>query len=435
MSVTAGDNSDAAGRNGAKMESGVMRSRLPRHRTIAPAWVLVAGDFHREGGMDRANAEFAAYLCAAGVPVHLVSYRVDSELAAHSNVQVHLARRIAGAHFLAQRQLDRLGRAVAAKVIAHAPGARVLVNGVNCEWPDINWVHYVHQEWLTSPSGAPLWFRLKHGIDGCSNSRKELRVLKAARIVIANSERTRSDLIRDAGVAPERVRTVYLGCGLEWRTITPERRAAARAWLGEPPDRPLAAFVGGFGHDLRKGFDTLWTAWRSLCARSDWDADLIVAGGGRALPQWRDAINRSGLGSRVRLIGFTDRVADVLAAADVLISPVRYESYGLNVQEAICCGVPAIVSRSAGVAERYPAELNDLLLPNPHDAHDLVMRLLRWRAQIEELKRRIAPLAATLRAWTWHDMAAQMIAVIENSEPSPAPAGSRERIGIEGEPV
>ena len=228
MSVTAGDNSDAAGRNGAKMESGVMRSRLPRHRTIAPAWVLVAGDFHREGGMDRANAEFAAYLCAAGVPVHLVSYRVDSELAAHSNVQVHLARRIAGAHFLAQRQLDRLGRAVAAKVIAHAPGARVLVNGVNCEWPDINWVHYVHQEWLTSPSGAPLWFRLKHGIDGYSNSRKELRVLKAARIVIANSERTRSDLIRDAGVAPERVRTVYLGCGLEWRTITPERRAAAR---------------------------------------------------------------------------------------------------------------------------------------------------------------------------------------------------------------
>jgi glycosyltransferase involved in cell wall biosynthesis len=182
-------------------------------------------------------------------------------------------------------------------------------------------------------------------------------------------------------VAAERVHTVYLGCGSEWRSITPDRRAAARAWLGEPSDRPLAAFVGAFGHDSRKGFDALWSAWRSLCARSDWDADLIVAGGGRALPRWRSEIEHAGLGSRVRLLGITDRVIDVLAAADLLVSPVRYESYGLNVQEALSCGIPAMVSQSAGVAERYPAELNDLLLPHPNDVHDLAMRLLRWRAE------------------------------------------------------
>jgi hypothetical protein len=102
------------------------------------------------------------------------------------------------------------------------------------------------------------------------------------------------------------------------------------------------------------------------------------------------------------------------------------------VQEALCCGVPAMVSRSAGVAERYPAELNDLLLPNPDDASDLVMRLLHWRARIEDLKRRIVPLSATLRSWTWGDMAAQMIAVIESAEPSSALASMHERIS---EPV
>ena len=200
-----------------------------------------------------------------------------------------------------------------------------------------------------------------------------------------------------SGVAPERVRTVYLGCGSEWQTITSDRRAAARAWLGVPLERPLAAFVGGFGHDSRKGFDTLWTAWKSLCARPEWDADLIVAGGGRALPHWRETIERSGLGSRVRMLGFCDRVPDVLAAADVLVSPVRYESYGLNVQEAICCGVPAIVSRSAGVAERYPVELDELLLPDAENADDLAERMLHWRSRIDEFKRRIAPFGATLR--------------------------------------
>ncbi len=74
------------------------------------------------------------------------------------------------------------------------------------------------------------------------------------------------------------------------------------------------------------------------------------------------------------MVGFTNRVSDILAAADVLVSPVRYESYGLNVQEAICCGVPAIVSRAAGVAERYPTELSDLLLPDPNDAWTIWQR-------------------------------------------------------------
>lgn len=132
------------------------------------------------------------------------------------------------------------------------------------------------------------------------------------------------------------------------------------------------------------------------------------------------------------MLGYTERVTEVLAAADVLVSPVRYESYGLNVQEALCSGVPAIVSRRAGVAERYPAELNDLLLPNPDDASDLAMRLLHWRAGIENFKRRIAPLSATLRSWTWGDMAAQMIAVTESAELSSALAGMHVRIGERG---
>ena len=316
--------------------------------------------------------------------------------------------------------------------MAQESGVRVLVNGGNCEWPDINWVHYVHREWRNSQLGAPLWFRLKAAIDDRSSWRKESRVLRAARIVIANSERTRTDLIRDVAVDPNRVRTVYLGCGNEWQAITPARRAAARAWLGESADRPLVVFVGALGHDSRKGFDTLWTAWRDLCARSDWDANLVVAGDGRALTRWREIIRRNGLETRIRMLGYTARVTEVLAAADVLVSPVRYESYGLNVQEALCCGVPAIVSRSAGVAERYPAELSDLLLPNPDDASDLAMRLLRWRAGVEDFKRRIVPLSETLRSWTWDDMAAQMIAVTESGEPSSSLPGMPGRMGASG---
>ena len=98
------------------------------------------------------------------------------------------------------------------------------------------------------------------------------------------------------------------------------------------------------------------------------------------------------------------------------MSPVRYESYGLNVQEALCCGVPAIVSHNAGVAERYPAELSDLLLANPPTRRISQCGCFIGATRLEDLKRRIAPLSATLRSWTWDDMAAQMIAVTATAE-------------------
>ena len=48
---------------------------------------------------------------------------------------------------------------------------------------------------------------------------------------------------------------------------------------------------------------------------------------------------------------FRGDVATVIAAADVLVHPARYEAYGLGVHEAICRGVPAIVT---AVGRRSP---------------------------------------------------------------------------------
>jgi glycosyltransferase involved in cell wall biosynthesis len=302
---------------------------------------------------------------------------------------------------------------VARKVLERRPDARVVVNGSNCDWPDINWVHFVHHAWRPESAGAPAWMRAKITAEASLSRRREARTLTRARIVIANSERTRHDLI-ELGVAEARIHTVYLGVEAEWKTVTPERRAAARNWLGLGNTRPVVAFVGAFSHDSRKGFDTLWHAWRKLCLRPEWDADLVVAGGGRGLAMWEREVERAGHAGRVRILGFTDRVTDVLAAADLLVSPVRYESYGLNVQEALCCGVPAIVSASAGVAERYSADLAGLLLPDANDADDLCERMTAWRREMESYKRRVEPIARRLRGYTWEDTAKQFVEIVEH---------------------
>jgi glycosyltransferase involved in cell wall biosynthesis len=115
------------------------------------------------------------------------------------------------------------------------------------------------------------------------------------------------------------------------------------------------------------------------------------------------------------MLGFTDRVTDLLAASDVLVSPVRYEAYGLNVQEALCRGVPAIVSATAGISERYPAQLASLILRDPSSVDELVECLLQWRGAMAAWKESIKPLAAELRGRSWHDMARDFVAVVENA--------------------
>jgi glycosyltransferase involved in cell wall biosynthesis len=389
-----------------------VRSRTGDQR--CDPWVLIAEGFHSLGGMDKANAALASYLVSQRIPVHLVAFSVAPELLGKPGVKCTTARLIRGSASLGRLHLARLGRVVAKRVTSQSPAARVLVNGINCKWPDINWVHWLHHRWRSSPFNAPLWFRFKHRLETYRAVLLERTALASAKLLLANSNRTARDLVKLVGVAPERVRTIYLGTDSGWNELTPRRRDAARAWLEVAPGRPLVAFIGALGHDLRKGFDILWRAWSDLCRSSEWDADLVVAGSGRALAHWRREAYRSGLDGRVRFIGFTDRVLDVLAASDLLVSPARYDSYGLNVQEALCCGVPAIVSANAGVAEQYPPELSGLLLPNPEDRDDLGNRMLQWRRDMAGWMQRIQPTMRILRRYTWDDMARRIVELVED---------------------
>jgi len=360
--------------------------------------------------MERANAALAEYLCAIGAAVHLVSYRIEPALAAHPAVTAHEVRLPAASPILGMWQLDRTGRRVANELKACESDVRVVVNGTNCNWPDINWIHYVHHAWKGRTDRAPFWYKSKAAAEHWINLRRERRILPRARILMANSERTRNDLLTHLHLERERLHTVYLGTD-NWGEATPAHRAAARARLRQPAGRPLVIFVGAMGYDLRKGFDTLWRAWQELCASPQWDANLIVAGAGRRLKSWQQAITDSGLNANVQIIGFTERISELIAAADLLVSPVRYEAYGLNVQEALCCGVPAIVSASAGVAEKYPSTMKELLIRNCDNAHELAFRMRNWRAQMERFRRLTVPLAGQLRSYSWRTMAEQIVAL------------------------
>jgi glycosyltransferase involved in cell wall biosynthesis len=393
--------------------SGAPDANMPQSvaqiRTAAP-WVLISGGFHSRGGMDKANLVLAQYLVGQGTPVHIVCHFIDDDLARHPLVTVHKIPRPASSYFLGAPLLDLAGRRVARRVLSRSPGARILVNGDSCLWPGINWVHYVHHAWDEGPPEGPLWFRAKQRLSRWLVRRRERSAARVGQLFITNSDRTSRDMV-ELGADARRVHTIYLGAESEWGLVTREEKAASKKSFAVPEGRPIAVFVGSVGHDRRKGFDVLLEAWRKLCADPEWDVDLLVAGGGSAVGMCRQQVSDWKLEHRIRILGFTDRVAELLAAADLLVSPVRYEAYGLNVQEAICRGVPAIVSASAGVAERYGPEFQELLLPDPEDIDDLADRLRQWRRNMPLWEARFRQFGDALRSYGWQDMARRMVAL------------------------
>jgi glycosyltransferase involved in cell wall biosynthesis len=153
---------------------------------------------------------------------------------------------------------------------------------------------------------------------------------------------------------------------------------------------------------------------------------MVVATGGE-LPAWKARARSAGIASRIHFLGF-DRddafIARVLWGCDALVLPSRYEGYGRPVQEALCCGLPALVSRASGIAEQYPADLAELIIPDPENADDLAARLERWRAASDLWREKIRPLSAMLCDQTWSRMAEQMVAIIEGSRDAAGPAGA-----------
>jgi len=382
-------------------------------------WVIIAAGLHQKGGMDKANFALADYLLEREIPVHLVTHSVDPLLEQHRLATVHLVARPAKSFYLGEFALAARGRKVARRVVREYPLAQVVSNGGNCVWPGINWVHYVHRAW-SGPKRGSLVYRVKDALAASRARRTEQAAFQRARLIISNSKRTTNEVVKYFGVDPGRVHTVYLGSDPAWGPISSAERAASRKLLQVPESRSLAVFVGALGYDDRKGFDVLFRAWEMLCSRPDWDVDLMVAGSGPAAPAWRAKVREAGLEDRIRLLGFTDQVKSVLAAADLLVSPVRYESYGLNVQEAICRGVPAMVSASAGVAEQYDAAFAPLLIPDPEDAGGLVERLLAWRSNQEQWRARVQPFGERLRSRSWRDTAADFVSIVEKERPEQA---------------
>jgi processive 1,2-diacylglycerol beta-glucosyltransferase len=154
------------------------------------------------------------------------------------------------------------------------------------------------------------------------------------------AESVRADLIA-RGIAPDRVLASGLPVRAEFEQ--PADPTSARRALGLDLERPVVlAMAGAFGWtgDLPAATGVLRDLPVPLQA-------LIVAGHDGAL---RGRLKESvrGAGRRVRVLGYTDEMRQLMAAADLLVT----KAGGVSLAEAIACDLPVVCFGSLPGHER-----------------------------------------------------------------------------------
>lgn len=175
-----------------------------------------------------------------------------------------------------------------------------------------------------------------------------------SQLVQCNAHWVAEELRGRYAVPAERLVTIYNG--VDTAHFHPGRRdergAALRQELGAA--RPLALFAGsGF---QRKGLDR---ALRGL-AESGVDAELAVVGAGDASP-YRRLAAELGIAKRVHFLGPRRDLADVYAAADLLVLPTRYDAFANVCLEAMASGLAVATTPANGASELIEPGVNGLL--------------------------------------------------------------------------
>jgi glycosyltransferase involved in cell wall biosynthesis len=167
-------------------------------------------------------------------------------------------------------------------------------------------------------------------------------------------------------------------------------------------DRPLVLAVGRLAP--QKAYDLLLDAaarWRPRVPQPL----VLIAGEGPQRPLLQARIDAEGL--PVRLLGHRADVADLLAAADVVVLTSQWEARALIAQEALQAGRPLVATAVGGV----PDLVGDAALLVPYGDPDALAQAVGTVLDNPEIAKRLAD-AGRAQAGSWADETAVIDAVL-----------------------
>ena len=222
-------------------------------------------------------------------------------------------------------------------------------------------------------------------------------------------------LVRDVGVAPERIRVVTNGIDV----------AAVRAASLREPEVPLdqgRPTIAASGRlDTQKGLDVLVRAHARALEDGAPDHEVVIMGTGPDRESLTDLARELSVADSVRLVGFVDNPHAVVSRADLFVLPSRWEGYPLALVEALVLGTPAIAADCvSGPREILQDTYGELVPVDDPDA--LAAAMARHLRRPEPLRARARSAAAAAEeSYDSRRSAERHLAVLEELvRPSPS---------------
>jgi len=251
----------------------------------------------------------------------------------------------------------------------------------------------------------------------CAENATDLRIMHersltaSADALITAAPREADYLATFYDADPARIHIIALGVDLA--LFQPMDPARARRDLGLDPDADILLFVGRFA--LLKGLDQLISAMAPL-RQAHPRALLLIAGGDGPESEATQSLvlraQRYDVEAAVRFLGRVDHrsLPAQYSAADLVVMPSYYESFGMVPLEALACGTP-VAATPVGAMDRIIIDgVNGTLLDN-RDARSLAAGIGRLLACKTEMRLRADQIRASIQPYSWPAVAAATLRV------------------------
>jgi len=248
----------------------------------------------------------------------------------------------------------------------------------------------------------------------------EHAVMENADRVIAATSSEKNQLETHYGLDPNKI--TVIPPGVDMHHFYPIPQDEAKEAIGIPATDRMALFVGRI--EPLKGLDTLINAMaivRRTCKSFRCPHYLVIIGGDPEEDREKMSAEMGRLQRLCQDLGMDDMILFLgkrgqatlpyyYAAAEVVVMPSYYESFGMVALEAMACGTPVIASRVGGLAHLVQDGITGYFVP-AQDPEALAEKL-RLLFVDSELRARLGDQAARYAVnFCWESITEQMVAV------------------------
>jgi D-inositol-3-phosphate glycosyltransferase len=245
----------------------------------------------------------------------------------------------------------------------------------------------------------------------------EKKLIKNTSIITASSEADKEYLTHLYSCPEEKISIV--NPGIDPKVFHPIPKLEAREYIQSVTRDKLLLYVGRI--EPLKGIDVLMHALKILSNKYPFlKLRLLIVGGNESSVN-KELIRLKKIEKNLQIkpiVGYISQrnqheLPYYYNAAELVVMPSYYESFGMTALEAMACGTPVIITDTSGISRLFDKELSSLIV-STNNPLQLAGQIEKAVSDIRFINRYKQKVQLLLQHMTWNDVASHISTIYNN---------------------